>query len=125
MNVWLECIRKKIRFNYKGLISAEDLFDLNVEDLQSIYRMYAKEYDDLTEYQLDESIQNEEATDALIKRDIVREVYTVKLAEKMARQNAQEKEETRQEILSIMAEKEKDELKNLSMEELQQKLDSL
>ena len=124
MNVWLECIRKKIRFNYKGLISAEDLFDLSVSDLQGIYRMYAKEYDDLTQYQLDDSI-DEGATDALIQRDIVREVYTVKLAEKMARQNAQAKEETRQEILSIMAEKQKDDLKNLSMEELQAKLDNL
>ena len=124
MNVWLECIRKKIRFNYKGLISAEDLFDLSVSDLQGIYRMYAKEYDDLTQYQLDDSI-DEGATDVLIQRDIVREVYTVKLAEKMARQNAQAKEETRQEILSIMAEKQKDDLKNLSMEELQAKLDNL
>lgn len=124
MNVWLECIRKKIRFNYKGLISAEDLFDLNVTDLQGLYRMYAKEYDDLTQYKLDDSI-DEGATDALIQRDIVREVYTVKLAEKMARQNAQAKEETRQEILSIMAEKQKDDLKNLSMEELQAKLDNL
>ena len=43
----------------------------------------------------------------------------------MARQNAQAKEETRQEILSIMAEKQKDDLKNLSMEELQAKLDNL
>lgn len=124
MNVWLECIRKKIRFNYKGLISAEDLFDLSVSDLQGIYRMYAKEYNDLTQYQLDDSI-DEGATDVLIQRDIVREVYTVKLAEKMARQNAQAKEETRQEILSIMAEKQKDDLKNLSMEELQAKLDNL
>lgn len=124
MNVWLECIRKKIRFNYKGLISAEDLFDLSVSDLQGLYRMYAKEYDDLTQYRLDDSI-DEGATDALIQRDIVREVYTVKLAEKMARQNAQAKEETRQEILSIMAEKQKDDLKNLSMEELQAKLDNL
>ena len=43
----------------------------------------------------------------------------------MAKQDAQAKEETRQEILSIMADKQKDELKNLSMEELQARLDSL
>ncbi len=127
MNTWLECLRRKIRFNYNGSqqISAEDLFDLNAVDLQSIYRMYAKEYEELTKYQLDESIEKLEATDAMIKRDIVREVYTVKLAEQMAIQDAQAKEETRQEILSIMADKQKDELKNLSMEELQERLDSL
>ena len=127
MNIWLECLRRKIRFSYNGSqqISAEDLFELDAKELQSIYRMYSKEYKDCTEDVLDASIESEEAENALIKRDIVRNVYTVILAEKMAIQNAREKEATRQEILAIMAEKQKDELKDLSIEELQEKLDNL
>lgn len=127
MNIWLECLRRKIRFSYNGSqqISAEDLFELDAKELQSIYRMYSKEYKDCTEDVLDASIESEEAENALIKRDIVRNVYTVILAEKMAIQNAREKEATRQEILAIMAEKQKDELKDLSIEELQERLDNL
>lgn len=127
MNIWLECLRRKIRFSYNGSqqISAEDLFELDAKELQSIYRMYSKEYKDCTEYVLDVSIESEEAENALIKRDIVRNVYTVILTEKMAIQNAREKEATRQEILAIMAEKQKDELKDLSIEELQERLDNL
>ena len=87
--------------------------------------MYSKEYKDCTEDVLDVSIESEEAENALIKRDIVRNVYTVILTEKMAIQNAREKEATRQEILAIMAEKQKDELKDLSIEELQERLDNL
>lgn len=127
MNIWLECLRRKIRFTYNGSqqISAEDLFELDAKELQSIYRMYSKEYKDCTEDVLDASIESEEAENALIKRDIVRNVYTVILAEKMAIQNARDKEATRQEILAVMAEKQKDELKDLSIEELQEKLDNL
>lgn len=127
MNIWLECLRRKIRFSYNGSqqISAEDLFELDAKELQSIYRMYSKEYKDCTEDVLDVSIESEEAENALIKRDIVRNVYTVILTEKMAIQNAREKEATRQEILAIMAEKQKDELKDLSIEELQERLDNL
>ena len=93
--------------------------------MQQIYRQYSREYRELTEDVLDASIENEEANEALIKKDIIRGVYTIKLSEKMATQKAQEREETRQEILSIMAEKQKDELKDLSIEELQAKLDAL
>ena len=127
MNIWLACLRRKIRFSYNGSqqISAEDLFELDAKELQSIYRMYSKEYKDCTEDVLDVSIESEEAENALIKRDIVRNVYTVILTEKMAIQNAREKEATRQEILAIMAEKQKDELKDLSIEELQERLDNL
>ena len=127
MNIWLECLRRKIRFDYNGKqqINAEDLFELNAKELQSIYRLYSKEYRDCTEDVLDTSIESVEAENALIKRDIVRAVYTVILAEQMAKQDAIEKEETRQEILAVMAEKQKDELKELSIEELQERLDSL
>lgn len=125
MNIWLEALRKGIRFQYKGIISTEDLFELDTKDLQGLYRIYSKEYKELTEDVLDPSIEGDEAKEAMLRRDIIREVYSIKLAEKMARQDAQAKEEARQELLSVMAEKQKDELKDLSMEELQARLDSL
>ena len=125
MNIWLEALRKGIRFQYKGIISTEDLFELDTKDLQGLYRMYSREYKDLTEDVLDPSIENQEANEAMLRRDIIRGVYSIKLSEQMARQDAQAKEEARQELLSIMAEKQKDELKDLSMEELQAKLDNL
>jgi uncharacterized protein YfkK (UPF0435 family) len=37
-DIWIECIRNKYRFEFRGLISAEDLFDLKLEDLDVIYK---------------------------------------------------------------------------------------
>lgn len=125
MNIWLEAIRKQIRFNYNGKISTEDLFELDIKSLQDVYSMYSKAYKDYTEDQLDPSILANEAEEAFLRKEIIRAVYSIRLSEQMALQNAQEKEATRQELLSIMADKQKEELKNLSMEELQERLDSL
>ena len=47
-NIWVECLKNKFRFEFKGLISTEDLFDLTLADLDAIYKSLKKEESDLT-----------------------------------------------------------------------------
>ena len=46
-NIWVECLKNKFRFEFKGLISTEDLFDLTLADLDAIYKSLKKEESDL------------------------------------------------------------------------------
>ena len=46
-DIWIECLKNKYRFEFKGLINVEDLFDLKLEDLDLIYRELKKNEADL------------------------------------------------------------------------------
>ena len=46
-NMWIEALKKKYRFEYKGLINVEDLFDLKLEDLDYIYKNLKRNENDL------------------------------------------------------------------------------
>ena len=43
----IEALKKKYRFEYKGLINVEDLFDLKLEDLDYIYKNLKRNENDL------------------------------------------------------------------------------
>ena len=117
-------LRNKYRFPYKGMISAEDLWDLKVEQLDSIFKcLNAK-----ARLAQEESLllaKKQEDVETEHKIEIVRYVVSVKLAEaekaKLAAQNRMEA----QKIMGIIARKQDDALLNLSMEELQAKLAAL
>ena len=42
-DIWLEALQKGLRFEFKGLISTEDLFDLDMSSLDVIYQKLSKE----------------------------------------------------------------------------------
>ena len=109
--------RLKLRFEYKGLLSAEDLWDLSLRDLDNIYKVLNRQ----TRAQAEESLLERSTEDEVLtlKIDLVKHVFGVKVAEKEARENAAVKRERKEKLLSVLAEKQDKALYDLSPEELQ------
>lgn len=128
--MWIEALSKKIRFEYKGKISIEDLFDLSLNELDEIYRNLKKELDEYQQYSadslLDKDVENDGAYDELqLKIDVVTAVFNhlkkqqEELQKKIALQNQRDK------ILGIIADKQDEELTNKSISELKEILNNL
>ena len=118
INLFEVATRKKLRFNYHGRLSVEDLWELPVEKLDSIYKSLNAEAKKETEESLLHT-KSKEAELLTVKIDIVKYIVTVKLEEVKAREAAMEQKKYRQRIAEIIAEKKDEQLKNLSIEELE------
>ena len=117
-------VRSKVRFPFKGLISVEDLWDLSLTNLDSIYKTLNKQVKQSEE----ESLLNTKTTvdkELDVQIAIVKHIVTVKLAEQEAREKASAKKAQKQKIMAIIASKQDEALQNSSVEELQKMLDEL
>jgi len=110
--------KKKYRFNYKGVISVEDLWDLDVEALDSIYKNLKKQQKTSQEESLLETVSKEDK-EINNKIEIIKTIVNDKLAAKEKAIKATEKRIQNQKILEIMADKKDAALKEKSIEELQ------
>lgn len=116
--------RNKVRFPFKGLISVEDLWDLSLTNLDSIYKTLNKQVKQSEE----ESLLNTKTTvdkELDVQIAIVRHIVAVKLAEQEAREKASAKKAQKQKIMAIIASKQDEALQNSSVEDLQKMLDEL
>lgn len=121
-NIYKFAAENKLRFPFKGLISVEDLFDLKLEDLDSIYKTLAKQVKANDEESL---LTEKTAEDAKlsVQIEIVKDVFAQKQDEIQARKNAAEKKKRNQQIAAIIANKENEELQNKSIDELKAMLE--
>lgn len=109
--------RTKMRFPFKGQISVEDMWDLSVENLDSIYKALNSQVKKAQEESLlDVRTKEDEALSVQI--EIVKHIVGVKLDEKKAREQAKQRSEKNQKILALIAEKDDEDLRNMSKEEL-------
>lgn len=123
-NIFEYASRNKLRFPFKGMISAEDLWDLSLVNLDGIFKTLNKQAKLAEEESLltTGSGENEELE---VQIAIVKHIVSVKKAEKIAREKAAEKKAKREEIMSILASKQNEALQNSSVEELQKMLEDL
>lgn len=116
--------RSKMRFPFKGQISVEDLWDLRVEDLDTVFKTLNKQIKQTKE----ESLLATKTTEDTIldtKIAIVKYIFDVKVQETNTRLLEKERKEKKQKIMSILATKQEQELQNKSVEELQKMLDEI
>ena len=116
--------RNKVRFPFKGMISVEDLWDLSLTNLDSIYKTLNKQVKQSEE----ESLLSTKAsvdTELEVQIAIVKHIVSVKLAEKEVSEKAHAKREQKQKIMSIIATKENEALQNSSIDDLKKMLDEL
>ena len=124
INIFEFAVRNKLRFPFKGMISVEDLFDLSLTNLDSIYKTLNKQIKQSEEESLLSTKTNVD-TELEVQIAIVKHIVSVKLAEQDARDKARTKREQKQKIMSIIAAKQDEALQNSSIDDLQKMLDEL
>ena len=123
-NIFIMATRQKFRFPFKGVATVEDLWDLNVRDLDSIFKSLNSQKKQNDE----ESLLSTKSTEDHIleaKIGIVKFIVQTKLAEAEQNRIRTEQREKKNRIAEILADKQDEELRGKSVEELQQMLDSM
>jgi len=124
MNIFEYAVENKLRFPYKGNISTEDLYQLSVSDLDTIYKTLKREAKRNGEESLLATKSNDDvALDTKI--EIVKYIVEKKLAQVEARKTAAANKAKKDKILSILEEKQDAALKNMSEEDLRKMLETL
>lgn len=125
MNIFEKASRDKLRYSTQvGQISVEDLWDLPLQngsnglDLDHI----AKTCNKLIKHNKEESfVESPTPADEELelKFEIVKHVISVKITERDEAKEAKAKKEKKEKLLGLLAEKQDEELKGKSTEELQ------
>lgn len=123
-NIFEVATRNKYRFPYKGQISVEDMWDLPVTELDKIFKILNKQVKTAQEESL---LKTKSKEDEVLENQIkiVRHIVSVKQEEASNRLQEKERKAQKQRIMEIMADKQDEELKGKSMDELQQMLAEL
>ena len=116
--------RMKLRFDYKGWCSVEDLWDLAVGELD---RMYKSLNARMKEQEEESLLDTKSQEDAILELEIaiVKHIVAVKLAEQEARENRTLNAERKRKLLAIVAEKQDEDLKGKSIKDLNKMIDAL
>lgn len=124
MNIFEKATKNKIRFDYKGSISTEDLWDLDVTELDGIYKDLNVAKKQVSEKSL---LEKETEEDTLLNTQIkiITQIVETKLAERDARLLLAERHEKKQKIMEILAGKQDSALEKKSSTQLQKMLEEL
>ena len=117
VNMFEYAVRNKLRFPFKGNISVEDLWDLSLTNLDSVYKTLNKQRKANEEESLLETKSKADVT-LEIQIEIIKYIVGVKKQEAADKILAKEKKEKQQKILGIMAKREEAALENASDEDL-------
>ena len=124
VNIFEVAVREKMRFPFKGMISVEDLWDLNVQSLDSIFKTLNSQLKQVKEESLLQ-VKTQQDQELDIKIAIVKYIVQVKLEEENLRLQAKDRREKKQKIMEILSAKQDASLQNMSEEALQKMLNEL
>ena len=124
VNIFEVATRNMYRFQFKGMISVEDLWQLNVKDLDFIFKTLNSQLKQVQEESL-LNVKTEQDQELDTKIKIVKYIFQVKQEEEQLRLKARERKEKKQKIMEILANKEDESYNNMSKEELEKMLSDL
>ena len=122
-NMFLQANRLKVRFEYKGLITAEDLWDLSLDALNTIYKGLSASVK-----QSEDSLLNVRKTEDEVlnlKISIVKYVFEVKQQELNERKSRAEKLQKKTQLMAILEQKQNSELMGKSSDEIAKLIEEL
>ena len=116
--------RLKLRFNFKGQSTTEDLWDMPIQALDQIFKgLNAQLKAQKEESLLETKSKEDEILD--LKISIVKHVVEVRLREQKAREDEVSKAAKKQKLLGIIAEKQDANLREMSVDDLTKLVDEL
>jgi regulator of protease activity HflC (stomatin/prohibitin superfamily) len=123
-NIFEVAVRNKYRFPFRGQVSVEDLWDLSVQNLDSVFKTLNSQIKQAKEESLlDTKTKEDEVLDTQI--EIVKYIVKAKQDEDNIRLQAKAKREQKQKLMAILSEKQESELRGKSADEIQKMLDEL
>ncbi len=116
--MYKEALQKKLRFKTnKGMITTEDLFDLSLQNLNTLAIMLDKKISEAPKKSFIEELPVEENDDEL-RFSIVKDVINIKLKARKDNINRAQIDARNKRIAELIAKKEDEALENKSIEEL-------
>lgn len=124
MNIFEYASREKFRFPFKGMISTEDLWDLPIEQLNTVYKALNADKKAIDEVSLLDK-HSEEDDELLAKIEIVKYIFQAKQAEAELRRQKAANEERKRRIRELIADKEDQALGAQSIDDLKKMLSEM
>lgn len=116
--MYKEALQKKLRFKTnKGMITTEDLFDLSLQNLNTLAIMLDKKISEAPKKSFIEELTAEENDDEL-RFSIVKDVINIKLKARKDNIDKAQADAQKKRILEILAKRNDEELEKKSTEEL-------
>lgn len=131
MNIFEKAARVELRFeSSRGLLTTEQLWHLPLQskslfDLDTIAKAANAKLKSFAEESFVTPTETPGKEFAELSLEIVKYIIAVKMAEAAEAKQASKKSQVRQEILSVIAEKQQEALKSMTIEELNKQLDAL
>lgn len=117
MNIFERAVREKTRFNFKGSIGVEELWDLSLENLDKIYGNLSVELDNIPKRSLLDT-SNSQRDEIEFKQEIIKYIVEAKKTEAQQKTAAKENSAKKQMLLEILEKKKNQSYENMSVEEL-------
>lgn len=120
-NIFKYAAKKSLRFPYKGSLSVEDLFKLDMNSLDAVYKTLKKQQKASNEESLIEE-KTAEDKELEVKLAIVKEIFDDKKTAAEKAKKAAANKAKNQRILEILAKKQDEALENMTEDELKAQL---
>ena len=117
MNIFERAVREKTRFAFKGNIGVEELWDLSLTNLDTIYGNLETELEGLPKKSL-LSTNSKQREEIEFKQEIIKYIVETKKVEAEQKSIAKENSAKKQMILDILAKKQSQSYENMTVEEL-------
>lgn len=122
--LFIMATQQKFRFPFKGVATVEDLWDMNVRDLDTVFKALNAQAKQAKEESL-LTVKSKEDSILEAKIEIVKFIVAAKLTEAEQKRIRAEQREKKTRIAEILADKKDEELRGKSVEELTAMLNAM
>jgi len=123
VNIFEEATRASLTFEYRGTIGVEDLWDLPLPALDSIYKSLKSIVKQSEEGLLNTRTSKDKELE--LKIAVVTRVFEVKQEELYEKKVASEKREKKQKLMGVLERKQSQELESLPASEIEKMINEL